>query len=482
MVYRILVRCVAISLPGLFLACGIGAPSGGGSSSTSSSPGGTVPSLPTTKLKTGFNLYSPQQDIEMGRQSAAQIAQQMQVINDPQIVGYVRQLGGKLTSRAPGERFPYQFNVVGDRSINAFALPGGPIFVHVGAIAAARNEGELAGVMAHEVMHVALRHGTTQATKAYLAKAGLGVLSTIAAGSRGLTGAVLQQLGGTGANMLFLKFGRQAEQQSDVMGARIMAEAGYDPRDMAAFFKTLQDQGGQRTPEFMSDHPDPGNRIASINALLPSLPVSQNPVHDTQEFQAVKGRVTGRAPSLPEKHLARVGPADPTRIPPDVRPQPPATSYSGFQSEDGSFALEHPANWKVSRTGEGNYIIAPDGAFALADGSALVTYGIFIGVLPPIGRDLGSATTALLQQQLKDNPDFQVARQPQQINFGGRQGYATVVTGPSNATGVLEMDTTYTTATSDGKLFYVITIVPETDVSTYNAAFQRIIQSLKLRA
>jgi len=136
----------------------------------------------------------------------------------------------------------------------------------------------------------------------------------------------------------------------------------------------------------------------------------------------------------------------------------------------------------VSRTGEGNYIIAPDGAFAQADGSALVTYGIFIGVLPPLGRDLGSATTALLEQQLRDNPDFQVARQPQQINFGTRPGYAAVVVGPSNATGVLEMDTTYTTATTDGKLFYIITVVPETDVSTYNQAFQRIIQSLRMRA
>ena len=478
MVYRILVRCAAIALPLLFVSCGVGAPGGGGPSSSS---GPSTTALPPSKLKTGFNLYSPQQDIEMGRQSANQIAQQMQVINDPQIVGYIRQLGGKLAARAPGEKFPYQFNVVGDRSINAFALPGGFIFVHLGAIAAARNEGELAGVMAHEVMHVALRHGTTQATRAYIAKAGLGVLSTIAAGSRSLTGSVLQQLGGTGANMLFLKFGRQAEQQSDVQGARIMAEAGYDPRDMAGFFKTLQDQGGQRTPEFMSDHPDPGNRIASINAMLPQLPVSSNPVRDTQEFQTVKGRVTGRAPSLPAKHLARVGPSDPTRIPPDVRPAPPSSSFSGFQSEDGSFALEHPSNWKVSRLGEGNYVIAPDGAFAVADGSALVTYGIFIGVLPPLGRDVASATNALLQRQIQDNPDFQVVQQPQPINFGGRPGYSSVVRGPSNASGVLESDTTFTTATSDGKLFYVITIVPETDVSTYQSAFERIIQSLKLR-
>lgn len=475
---RTLLRCLSLCLPMLFLSCGVGAPSSGGGPST---PTTTAP--PSPKFKTGFNLFSPQQDVEMGRQSANEVVHQMPMINDAPTVNYIRQLGAKLVARAPGEKFPYQFNVVGDKSINAFALPGGFVFVHLGAIASAHNEGELAGVMAHEVMHVALRHGTNQASKAYIAKAGLGVLTVLASSSRGgmSTAAILQQVGGAGANMLFLKFGRTAEQQADVNGARLMADAGYDPRDMAAFFKTLQEEGGQRTPEFISDHPDPGNRIASINALIPSLPVNSNPVHDTPEFQQIKSRITGRAPSLPEKSLARVGPADPTRIPPGVRPAAPASTFSQFQSEDGSFALEHPSNWKVSRTGEGNYIIAPDGAYAQSGDNTLVTYGIFIGVLPPLGRDLGSSTSAFIERQIQDNPDFQVVRQPQQINFGSRPGFAVVVAGPSNASGVLEVDTTYTTATSDGKMFYVITIVPETDVSVYTPSFQRIMQSLRLK-
>ncbi len=116
----------------------------------------------------------------MGRQSAAQIVRQMPLIRDAEISGYIKQLGAKLAAKAPGEKFPYNFEVVGDKQINAFALPGGFIFVNAGAIASARNEGELAGVMAHEVMHVALRHGTSQATKSYAAKAGLGILGTIA--------------------------------------------------------------------------------------------------------------------------------------------------------------------------------------------------------------------------------------------------------------------------------------------------------------
>ena len=461
---------------GVFSSCGLGR------NENNDGPVDASKAPTSPHFKPGFNLFSPQQDIEMGRQSAAQIVRQMPLIRDAEISGYIKQLGAKLAAKAPGEKFPYNFEVIGDKQINAFALPGGFIFVNAGAIASAHNEGELAGVMAHEIMHVALRHGTSQATKAYAAKAGLGILGTIvAAGTDRSTGAILAQMGGAGANMLFLKFGRTAERQSDIEGARILAAAGYDPRDMAAFFKTLQEKGGQGVPEFLSDHPDPGNRIASINALVPSLTVSSNPTRTTQEFETVKARLTGRAPSLSDKSLARVGPADPTRNTPGTSPPPPSTSFSGFQAEDGSFALEFPSNWKVARTGAGNYIVAPEGAFAQVQDSVLVTHGIFIGVIPPLARDLGSATRAFIEKQIQDNPDFRIVREPQQIDFGGQPGYAAVISGPSNTTGVPEINTTYTTATSDGRLFYVITISPETELNNYQQAFQKIMQSLRLR-
>src|SRR5215467_6061093 len=227
------------------------------------------------RFKPGFNLFSPQQDVEIGRQSAQQILTETPMLDDRQIDGYIEQLGAKLAAKAAGERFPYQFRVVATREINAFALPGGFLFVNAGAIAAARNEGELAGVMAHEISHAALRHGTTQASKAELAQAGLGILSTIAGGGENpnLSQAV-GAIGGLGANMLFLKYGRNAEKEADLEGARILAEAGYDPRDMVNFFKTLESEGGQRVPEMLSDHPDPGNRIKYITDEIAKLPVS----------------------------------------------------------------------------------------------------------------------------------------------------------------------------------------------------------------
>ena len=187
-----------------------------------------------------------------------------------------------------------------------------------------KNEGELAGVMAHEISHAALRHGTNQASKARLAEGGLGILGAIAgSGDQPALGQVINQIGGMGANMLFLKFGRKAEKEADLEGARILAETGYDPRDMANFFKTLLAQGGQRTPEIMSDHPDPGNRIKYITEELSRLPMSANPQHDSQEFQNAKALVTGGSPQVAlnaRNQMQRRGPANPGDMDPKQRP------------------------------------------------------------------------------------------------------------------------------------------------------------------
>ncbi|MGH9901596.1 MAG: M48 family metalloprotease, partial [Pyrinomonadaceae bacterium] len=408
---------------------------------------------------------------------------QVPLMRDAEVVNYIRQLGGRLADKAPGHDFPYQFNVVATREINAFALPGGFIFVNAGTIAAAKTEGELAGVIAHEITHVALRHGTNQASKAYLAKAGLGILGALAgSGEDADMSQIIQTIGGAGANMVLLKFGRTAETQADLEGARVMAEAGYDPRDMAGFFKTLEAQGGQRVPEFLSDHPDPGNRAAAINEVLPSLPMRQDPVRNSAEFEGVKARLTG-ASIRTAKEPARVGPRDPNDIEPGTRPPAPSSALNEFRARDGSFAFQYPQNWDGLASGEGeaNLIFAPKGAYGQRGEAAYVTHGIFIGVIPAGDmRDLASANEAFIRQQIKVNPDFRVHQAPQRISFGGREGYATVVAGPSHVTSVVEIDVVYTTATSDGRLFYLVTMAPEDEFQAYQPTFERIIASLQL--
>jgi peptidase M48-like protein len=430
-------------------------------------------------FKPGFNLFSTEQDIELGRQSAQQIARQVPLLRDGDIVEYVRGLGSKLAAKAPGHKFPYQFSVVATKEINAFALPGGPVFVNAGTIAAAKTEGELAGVIAHEISHVALRHGTNQASKAYVAKVGLDILGTITGAGATDLGQIINTVGGVGANALFLKFGRTAETEADLEGARIMAEAGYDPRDMAKFFKTLESKGGQKVPEFLSDHPDPGNRIEAINKALPSLPVSPNPIRQSEAFNRIKSELGGAGALGSSKEPARVGPRDPNDAEPGARPARPSSNFKAFKASDGSFALECPENWQVLSSDDSNFIFAPEGAYGRMNDSLMVTHGIFIGAVAPDSDNIETATNQFVQQQINANPDFRVVQQPRAINFGDRRGYATVVAGPSAVTGVVEIDVIYTTATDDGRLFYLMTIAPEDEFELYKQTFERIISSIK---
>jgi len=438
--------------------------------------GGSAPAAP--HFRPGFNLFSPEQDVELGRQSAAQIAREVPLLGDEEIVGYVRGLGAKLAAQAPGEKFPYQFNVVSAREVNAFALPGGFIFVNAGTLAAARNEGELAGVVAHEIMHVALRHGTNQASKAYVANKGLGAIRSVFGDGENL-GQVVSSIGGAGANMLFLKFGRTAERQADLGGAQLMAAAGYDPRDMAGFFETLEREGGQRGPEFLSDHPDPGDRVASINELLPSLQVRTDAVRNSPEFERVRARVEGRrlpAAAAPE----RKGPREPEDVEPATKRPPPSSAAAEFRAADGSFAFEYPKNWDAVQVGASELIFAPEGAYGRRDGAAYVTHGLFVGTVAADGGRLDALTEAFLQQMLRANPDFQVREAPRRVTLSGREAFATLVVGPSPVTGKTEVNVVYTIPASGGRLFYLIQVAPADEFDSYRPAFEAVVGSLRV--
>nr|MBA3768223.1 M48 family metalloprotease [Acidobacteriota bacterium] len=351
--------------------------------------GTTAGGRPAPHFKPGFNLFTPEQDIELGRKSAQQIAQQVPLLRDERINGYVSQLGKRLAAKVPGFPFTYQFAVIATKEINAFALPGGYIFVNAGTLAAAKNEGELAGVIAHEISHVALRHGTNQASKAYVAQRGIDILRTIAGGSRNAD-EIITAIGGTGANMVFLKFGRTAETQADVEGTHVMADAGYDPRDMANFFKTLQARGGQRTPELLSDHPDPGNRIATINQEMTKLRLSQNPIHNSKEFEQAKALLTGGGQGGALNSTGeptRTGPRDPSDNDAGARPPAPSASMREFQARDGSFAINYPDNWDALTTDEVQMIFAPRGAYGQKDEAVFVTHGLFVGAVAPSSTD-----------------------------------------------------------------------------------------------
>src|SRR5712691_3185399 len=223
---------------------------------------------PTT-FHPGFNFFSRQQDIQLGQESAAQVRRQMQMVKDPVLNDYVNRVGRKLanTPEARASGFPFTFEVVADPSINAFALPGGPMFINTGLLKAVDNEAELAGVMGHEMSHVILRHGTNQASKA-------------------------------------LKFSRTAESQADLTGSHLMAESGYNPMAMARFFEKLSSQGGSRGLQFFSDHPNPGNRERAIEEEADKLP-RRNYGYETGEFGRMKQVVSGVHEPPPRRQVGR---------------------------------------------------------------------------------------------------------------------------------------------------------------------------------
>jgi predicted Zn-dependent protease len=222
-----------------------------------------------TRIEPDKNRFSPAQDVELGRRAAAELRQELPIARDRQAETYVARIGQRLVAAVPARlrqpEFRYTFQVVDRREINAFALPGGPIFVNRGMLDAARNEGEVAGVVAHEISHVVLRHATARATKTQ--KFQFGALTGQILGSLigGRTGAAIAQGSQIGIGTYLLKYSREDEREADLLGAQIMARAGYDPRDMARIFQTIERRSGSGGPEWLSDHPSPANRYAAIN-------------------------------------------------------------------------------------------------------------------------------------------------------------------------------------------------------------------------
>jgi beta-barrel assembly-enhancing protease len=241
-----------------------------------------------TVLKPGWNMFSTAQDVEVGKEVSQDAERQLNMLDNSRVDNYVNDLGRKLAAKATGERYPYHFAVVNDRAINAFALPGGPIYINRGVIEAADNESQLAGVLAHEIAHVALRHGTNQASKASAAQVPLAILGGMLGADS--TKAAVAQLGASFAlNSVLLKYSRAAESQADILGTQILFDAGYDPRAMAQFFEKIEAEQKCSGPvEFFSNHPSPENRIERVNQEVSALGGFRRDVASSRAFDDIE--------------------------------------------------------------------------------------------------------------------------------------------------------------------------------------------------
>jgi len=302
-----------------------------------------------TVITPSNNRYTPAEDVELGRQAAEKVEQQLPMLRDDDVTSWVASLGERLVAAIPQEfrhsEFRYAFQVVNVREINAFALPGGPMYVNRGMLEASRTEGEVAGVMAHELSHVALRHGTAQVTKA--TKYEIGALLGAVVGS--IIGSAVAQGTQFGLGTAFLRFSREFEREADLLGSHVMAGAGYDPLEMASMFKTIEKQGGSGGPQWLSDHPDPGDRYTYITREAKLVEV-HDLRQDTRAFTRAQERLRGleAAPTTEEATRKTAGrnsvPMPDGRLEPG-RVSPPSSSYTAY-TEGDAFRLSVPSNWR----------------------------------------------------------------------------------------------------------------------------------------
>ncbi len=439
-----------------------------------------VAAFAQTKITAPKNKYKVQEDIKLGSDAANEVEKQFPILNDQDATDYVGRVGRRLVAAIPPQfnqpAFNYRFKVVNASDINAFALPGGPMYVNRGMIEKARNEGEMAGVMAHEISHVALRHATAQATKQSSAKNTLGMLGMIIGGAI-LGGEAGAQLGMLGAAAWMTKYSREYETQSDMLGARIMADAGYDPRDLANMFRTIQGENKGGAPEWLSSHPDPGNRYEKINREAQYLRVSPNPIKITRDFERVQARLRSMPPARTMAQIekdAKAGGGNPTsegRYSSRVQlPSSRTRSYTGLNW----IRLNIPSNWR-DFTLQDNAQFAPDGAY----GDQGITHGAMIGIYQGEEYSFDVAADGYLNEILQGNPYLSVRSRYSRTTVAGRPGYMATLAGRSPVTGRTELVNVQVARMGNG-IFYITMVVPEDESFSYNNAFRNMLSSIRL--
>jgi beta-barrel assembly-enhancing protease len=241
-----------------------------------------------TVSTTGITLVTVEEEIAFGKEANAQVRRDTPELKDPSVVRYVREVTSRLARAASGPKYPYSVAVANSRDINAFALPGGPIWIHRGVLEKATNESQMVSVLAHEIAHISERHAAMHLTTAAMTKWGLGLLGSLLGNTGGAGGAkVAAELLAGGA---FLKFSRNEEREADRAGLRLMSRAGWDGNGMVELFEILKKEAGRNPTSveaFFSTHPSPEERIKDVRAAVNR----RNGRRDSREFQVVKAKL-----------------------------------------------------------------------------------------------------------------------------------------------------------------------------------------------
>jgi beta-barrel assembly-enhancing protease len=434
----------------------------------------------------GFDLFSAQEEVQAGKEAAAQIPKQLPLLPDSDpVVKYVQQLGADLAAHAPGEKWPYNFHVVNQKEINAFALPGGAVYVNVGTIQAADKEAELAGVMAHEISHVVQRHGTRAASKQMAAELPLALLGGVM--GHGALASMAAMGISFGAGSYLLHNSRQSEKEADLLGTDIMWETGFDPHAMAQFFAKLEKEGGARAPQFLSDHPNPGNRVEYVSAEVRTLSAKQYR-SDSPEFLQIKQLAARMKPLTADQIAARQkaggfesGGQQGSAAPPTNE----VTASGNLRPLDHSlFQISYPDDWQVYGDQNSAVTIAPQGGVT----QDAIAYGVMISAYQPEepNQSLDQDTHALIASLRQSNPGLRVIGNDEGIRVNGVSARSADLIGTSpvqdkNGKSVRERDWLVTFKRSDGNLVYLVFISPDPEFMRLRPTYEQMLRTFRVK-
>jgi beta-barrel assembly-enhancing protease len=439
------------------------------------------------EVKTQKSSITREQEMQLGKEAAAQVEREMEIVKNQEIESWLNQIGQRLAKAPQANAYPYYFKLVNEPSINAFALPGGPMYVHTGLLDAADNEGEVAGVLAHEMSHVALRHGVAQMGKQQtwgtlfgLAGAAIGMATTDADGQCGL----LCQIGGLGAGIggssVLMKFSRGYEKDADLNGARMMASVGYDPMQLPKFFEKLEAKSGSAGApkglgQWLSSHPAAGSRAQSVAQDIQFYP-KRDYTTSSGNFTRVKQLVGSLPPPKPKPAfliLAKQGASPRSNLP------------SGFRDyQANGFAVAYPGTWRIGQHKDGGSIfIAPQGGAAQGQGGEIeLILGAMVDYYVPQGGagsvNLDGATKAFLETLRNGDQNLRWGTSTRET-VGGQPGLMTRLTTRTSLQQEPEQVVYLRTVARDAGLWYLVLGAPPSRLGELDPVFRQIVATVQ---
>jgi predicted Zn-dependent protease len=384
--------------------------------------------------KREFSLVSQDDEVAIGQQEAQKVTASMTVLQSQPVQDMVKRIGMEMAKASERPTLPWSFTVLDDPVVNAFALPGGPIFITRGILTHMNSEAELASVLGHEIGHVTARHSASQMSKQQVASLGLGVASVISPTAAQYAGVAQQGLG-----ILMLKYGRDDERQADGLGYRYMIRASWDPREAVKMFQMLQKTSGTdtegRPPQWMSTHPDPGDRAERATARLNELTVNPDSLQRNREqfLRAIDGLSYGE------------------------NPRDGFFRGSTFYQPDLALQITFPEGWQTANQPQVLAAREPEGK-------------VLIQVQVAKGANPDEAARSFFS-----NPGFSNVREVQVPTTGGPSRSA--VFDAQTQQGVFQGETTFLTVKA--RTYQVLTVAGQGNLQAVDAIHRRVIASAK---